>query len=119
MMNVYICSPLSGDIEGNIRKVKGYCSFAVSQDCMPWAPHIYFTQFLNDDVPEERQAGVSEGIKWLEHCEEMWVFGDRISEGMRVELDYANFLEIPIRCFSEDCVEKPVTPYLIEDCVRS
>ena len=45
---VYICSPLAGDVECNQEKARTYCRFAVDRGCIPIAPHIYFTQFMND-----------------------------------------------------------------------
>lgn len=49
---VYICSPCRGDIEKNIEKAQRYCREAVElwDDVIPIAPHVYFTQFL-DDTP--------------------------------------------------------------------
>jgi len=40
---IYICSPLRGDLERNIRKAQAYCREAVEFGVVPLAPHIYFT----------------------------------------------------------------------------
>lgn len=55
---IYICSPLRGDIEKNIQKAQGYCREAVELwlDVIPIAPHVYCTQFLDDTIPQEREA---------------------------------------------------------------
>lgn len=55
---IYICSPLRGDIEKNIQKAQGYCREAVDlwPDVIPIAPHVYCTQFLDDTIPQEREA---------------------------------------------------------------
>lgn len=45
---VYICSPLAGDMVKNQENARTYCRFAVDAGCVPIAPHIYFTQFMND-----------------------------------------------------------------------
>ena len=51
---VYVCSPLRGDMEANIRSARQYCEYVVKEcGAIPIAPHIYFTQFLDDDVAEE------------------------------------------------------------------
>ena len=57
---IYICSPLRGDIEKNIQKAQGYCREAVElwPDVIPIAPHVYCTQFLDDTIPQEREAGM-------------------------------------------------------------
>ena len=36
---VFICSPYAGDMEGNARRAREYCRFAVAQNCIPLAPH--------------------------------------------------------------------------------
>ena len=61
---VYICSPCRGDIEKNIEKAQYYCREAVElwDDVIPIAPHVYFTQFLDDTKPEERTAGMDMGL---------------------------------------------------------
>ncbi|MCL1903692.1 MAG: hypothetical protein FWF94_04670 [Oscillospiraceae bacterium] len=56
---------------------------------VPFAPHLYFTQFLDDGISEERERGINCGLEVLSHCSEIWVFGDKITEGMLAEIDYA------------------------------
>ena len=62
------------------------------------APHIYFTQFLNDEKQEERIIGMNMGLIWLKECDEIWVFCQNgISSGMKAEIEYAEKIKIPIR----------------------
>lgn len=89
---VYICSPLAGDMESNIKKAIHYCREAVKSDpnVVPIAPHIYCTRFLDDNVPAERAAGLDMGLALLAVCSEIWVYGiDKPSEGMKAEIQYA------------------------------
>ncbi|MHB1654399.1 MAG: DUF7768 domain-containing protein [Desulfitobacteriaceae bacterium] len=95
MKVVYICSPLRGDIERNIRKAQGYCRFAVTQGVVPLAPHMIFTQLLDDEIPEERAQGLLMGLELLKHCSEVYVFGHRVSDGMQSEINAANQLGYP------------------------
>ena len=96
MRLIYICSPLRGDIEGNIRKAEKYCRLAVEidPDVIPIAPHIYCTRFLDDTIPEEREAGLRMGLQLLDNCSELWYFGNP-SEGMKGEIRYAKEHGIP------------------------
>ena len=103
MNMVYVCSPLKGDIERNIRKANGYCRFAAKQGVVPLAPHTIFTQFLDDTIPEERLMGMGFGLEILKRVEEVWVFGKKISEGMAAEISVAKQLNIPIKYFDERC----------------
>ncbi len=95
MKTVYVCSPLRGDIKRNIEAAKRYCQEAVMEGVMPIAPHVYFTQFLNDTVPKERTAGMTMGLEMLRHCDEVWVYGEP-TEGMWAEITEAGRLGIPI-----------------------
>lgn len=83
---IYICSPLSGDIQGNIRKAIGYCKIAEPYG-MPIAPHTIFTQFLDDTDLKQREKGMAWGMELLKCCEELWVFGEP-STGMQQEIDW-------------------------------
>ena len=97
MRKIYVCSPLSGDIEKNIENAKYYCEY-VAKMCgaIPIAPHIYFTQFLDDNIPEERAFGILAGIELLENCDELWYFGDHVSKGMVNEIITAKERGIPV-----------------------
>lgn len=97
---VYICSPCRGEVEKNIIKAQGYCREAVElfPDVIPIAPHVYFTQFLNELEPAERAEGMEMGIALLDMCSEIWVYGmDNPSEGMKAEIEYAEEHGITIR----------------------
>lgn len=104
MKFVFICSPLRGDVETNIRRANGYCRFALTEGVLPIAPHVIFSKVLDDGIPEERALGLKLSRELLAKvCSEIWVFGDRISEGMRAEIELAQELDIPIQYFTSRC----------------
>lgn len=105
MRLVYISSPLRGDMEKNMEKAKDYCAYAASCGVIPLAPHTIFTQYLNDAVPEQREQGLRMGHELLERCDELWVMGDTISQGMKDEIGLATFLQLPILYVSDDMVK--------------
>ena len=90
---VYICSPYRGDTKKDTQKNAAaaveYCRYAIDRGVIPIAPHIYFTQFLNDDIPEQREFGLQIGLDAMSECSEVWVFGDYISAGMKQEIEAA------------------------------
>lgn len=45
------------------------------------------------------------GLQLLDICSELWVFGTRISEGMKAEIEKAKTKGIAIRYFSESMEE--------------
>ena len=102
---VYICSPYAGDVEGNTAAARRYSRFAVEAGYIPIAPHLLFPQFLDDNKPKERELGLFFGNAILSKCAEMWVFGDRISEGMEAEIKRATWKGHRIRYFRETCEE--------------
>ena len=105
---VYICSPYSDDILNNERKARVYCKFAVSMGTIPVAPHLLYPQFLNENNPADRDLGLFFGLVLLTKCEQVWVFGDRVSYGMSREIAKAESKGIAIRYFTEDCGEVAV-----------
>lgn len=102
---MYICSPYAGDVESNTAAARRYSRFAVEAGYIPIAPHLLFPQFLDDNKPKERELGLFFGNAILSKCAEMWVFGDRISEGMEAEIKRATWKGHQIRYFSETCEE--------------
>ena len=102
---VYICSPYSGDTEKNVENAKRYSRFAVDQHCLPITPHIYFTQFMDDNIPAERDTAIFMNLVLMSKCAELWVFGDTVSSGMKAEIDRAKRKHMRIRYFSEELEE--------------
>ena len=102
---VYICSPYAGDIGWNVQNALRYCRFATKQKCLPLAPHLYFTRFLDDVNEEQRAEGLFMGYILMTKCAEVWVFGDYISRGMAAEINSAERRGMRIRYFTMDCEE--------------
>lgn len=106
---VFICSPYDGDTETNTRNIRQYCRYAVGQNCIPIAPHLLFTQFLDDMDEDERGLGLFFSTVLLGKCAEVWVFGNEVTAGMKSEIAKAKNRNMPIRYFDYNCreVEKP------------
>ena len=102
---VYICSPYSGDVAGNVAAARRYCRFAVDKGFIPIAPHLLYPQLLNDDDPSERELGLFFGNALMSKCAEVWVFGSRISSGMETEIKRAKWKGYHLRYFTEECQE--------------
>ena len=123
MRLVYICSPLHGDIETNIKKADEYCAYAAACGVVPLAPHTIFTRYLDENNPEQRQQGLQMGLSLLNRCDDLWVMGGEISEGMRGEIEYAKRENIPILYVSDELVQSGYkirqenTPLTYADCI--
>ena len=93
---VFICSNYRGDVETNVDNAIHWCKKATNQGYLPIAPHLYFPQFLDDDIPSERESGITWGIDILNDCDELWVCSENISDGMKQEILHAGEQGIPI-----------------------
>ena len=102
---VFISSPFAGDTRRNTKRARGFCRFAVSKNCIPVAPHLLFPQFMEEDDPAQRDLGIFFGMVLMSKCQEVWVFGRDIPKGMAVEIEKAKRRGLPVRYFSDRCVE--------------
>lgn len=102
---VFICSPLAGEVEKNIENAKHYSRFVVGKGAIPFAPHLLYPQFLDDNDEVQRSLGIFFGLVLMGKCEEVWVFGGTLSKGMRLEIAKAKKRNMTIRYWNEDCEE--------------
>ena len=107
MKKVYICAPLGGDVESNLERVKRYTRYALMCGTAPVVPHFY-ALCLNDNDQTERKIGLAAGLGMLWFCDELWVFGQNITEGMKQELQFCKHLNIKTRYVSEKEIRKKI-----------
>lgn len=111
MKRVFICSRYAGDVARNTATAERICRQAVARGCAPFAPHLLYTRFLDDEKASERDAGIACGLAFMEICDEVWVFtGEGISDGMRVEVDYARRIGKPV--IELDMIDLDMDDYL-------
>ena len=53
----------------------------------------------------------------MKKCDQLWIFGSTISQGMAYELEKAREMEIPIRMFDTECNSIDVATLKIDDRV--
>ena len=122
---IYVCSPYRPakskvrpseleayfeEINRNVENAKQYCNYIIrtSPDTLPVAPHIYLTQFLDDREEDDRNLALATDRLLVGECNQLWVFGERVSDGMAAEISEAARLGLPIRWFTTDCKERAV-----------
>ena len=101
---IYVCAPFSGtpeQMKQNTIKTCSICRNLYEQGVEPVAPQLYYPRFLREEDQKERRDGLDAGLEWLEQCDEIWVFGDRVTEGMRAEVRFAEAHNIPIQFVKE------------------
>ena len=67
----------------------------------PITPHLLYPKFLDDGKAEDRELGLFIGLVLLTKCEELWMFGKRISAGMAREVAKAEDRGMTIRRFAD------------------
>ena len=100
---IYICSSYRENPRVNVMRAREYCCFAVEKKYLPIAPHLYFPQFMAED--RMRSLAFRMNFQLMELCTELWVFGEEISEGMKVEIAEAYKRRLRIRHFTVRCEE--------------
>ena len=99
MRMVYICSPYRAadeeTLQRNIEYAKELTREALLRGDAPVTVHLYMTQCLAEEIPEEREIGLTAGREIIEKCDSMLVvYRYGISVGMDAEIRRA--LEIGI-----------------------
>lgn len=92
MALTYVCSPLSAptraEITVNSQRARTYMAMCEREfGCRAVAPHAYLPYLLDDSNPEERALALSFGASLLALCDRLVIYGDRISSGMKEEIE--------------------------------
>jgi predicted metal-dependent TIM-barrel fold hydrolase len=95
---VYIAHPVRGNVRENIDKILQICRETHLSGVIPIAAYVTMFQYLDDSIPEERELGMeADGVLFERRAfDELWLFGDYISEGMKAEIFLALQLDIPV-----------------------
>lgn len=101
MKIIYVASPYAGDIQKNTQFAKRACRHVMEQGHAFFAPHLLYPSLLCESVPAERQLALDMGLTMLSACDELWCYGDCISQGMMAEIAEAERLGIPVRRIME------------------
>lgn len=107
MRKVYICAPLGGNVDKNLKNIKDYTRYALMCGAAPVVPHFY-ALCLNDRNPKEREIGMTAGLSLLWFCDEMWIFGDEETEGMKSEIQFCKSFNIRTRKIKNSEIRKKI-----------
>ena len=94
---VYICAPYDGENTRSREKIWGYCLFARERTYAPSAPFLYYPQFMPEIYEKEMQLMRSLALRDLLTCEEIWVFGNKVTPEMENEISCASSHGLNIR----------------------
>jgi len=120
---VYVCSPVRGDVEENLKKANRYCEYVAGCNHIPVAPHLAWQGFLHEDIPGKREKALTMGLKLIEYTSELWVCGDEISQGMQGEIAVAEKLNKPVLYILQERIDEnlkirqSLEPLSVTDCI--
>ena len=93
MKAVYIAHPLNAPtregIEANRARASRWVAWAAEQGVCPRPSSSILTGEW-DETPENRSRGLAIDFAQIERCDEFWVCGPHVSNGMRAEMGVAD-----------------------------
>jgi len=100
MRIAYIAHPIGGDVQNNLEKIKNIVRHInlTEPEIVPFAKYWVDCHALDDNSREERERGIKNDREFFERrsFDELRLYGDRISKGMRAEIALAEKYCIPI-----------------------
>ena len=88
----YVSAPV---FEGrSTKELREYCRELYELGYLPICPNIMFSQFLADDIPEEREESKAMSLELLRRCRVVVVCTNDITENMEKEILLAKKLGI-------------------------
>jgi len=100
MKTIYIAHAISGDLEGNIKKVLNIVRHLniTMPEILPFAPYIVDLQCLDDNIPKERERGLKNNAHYFNSgfIDELWIYG-HITNGIWEEIELAKKANCLIR----------------------
>lgn len=92
MRVAYVAHPISGDVPGNLAKIRAWISRMQPQhpDLAFIAPYVTWLECGDDDSdPVSRNLGMDRDLEVLRRCDEIWLIGSQLSPGMWIECQEA------------------------------
>ena len=90
MIPVILESPYAGETKENLEYLQRCIRDSIERNEAPFASHQMYTQALDDNKPEEREAGIDAGYIWMRYARIVAFYIDYgMSKGMHDALDIA------------------------------
>ncbi|WP_409967239.1 DUF4406 domain-containing protein [Bengtsoniella intestinalis] len=93
---VYICAPLRGDVEKNIAFATEKAKEVFLDGDIPVCPHLMFPPIADPENEIEDEQARHLGLKLVESCQAIHVYGTEWTDGMWAEIHHAEKRGIPI-----------------------
>ena len=93
---VYICAPLRGNVEKNIEFARQKAQEVFQAGDIPVCPHLMFPPIADPENPAQDQTAREMGLRLVESCQEVHVYGPEWTDGMWAEIHHAMDRKIPV-----------------------
>jgi hypothetical protein len=95
MLLVYIGAPLGAgpDRDKNIQRALDWVAWAGEKGVIPIAPWVSLAQRWAED---KRDLGIAIDLALVPRCDELWLCGEVVSPGMRLEAECARQNRVPV-----------------------
>ena len=110
----YICCPCRNGSDSlplhtriwlNQDNAKEYARYAAAKGFNPICPTLYMPQTFSAEDADEDAMAMDLCLETLEACDCVIVFGDELTEGMRLEIGHAAAKGIPVSFVSQAAVD--------------
>jgi hypothetical protein len=100
MKIAYIAHPISGDVQANLADLRRIVRKINLQyrNVLPFVPYYVDIVSMNDEIQEERERGLQNDVEIIKRKmpDELWLTGEKVSQGMIIERDAAIAAGIPV-----------------------
>lgn len=102
----YIAHPIAGNVAENLKSLRRviYNINTYEKDTVPFCPYYADVVTLDDRDPLQRSIGIANNHTLLTRpgvVDELRLYGETISEGMKEEILIAHTMNIPVLCSSQ------------------
>ncbi len=94
---VYICAPLRGEVEKNIEFARQKAQEVFQAGDIPVCPHLMFPPIADPENPVQDQTAREMGLRLVESCQQVNVYGPEWTEGMWAEIRHAMDLGVQVK----------------------
>lgn len=107
---IYICAPLRGDVEKNIAFAREKAREVFQTGDIPVCPHLMFPPIADPEDPAQDQAARDMGLRLVESCQQVNVYGPIWTDGMWAEIHHAHKLGIAVMTDQKELGKSPPRP---------
>jgi hypothetical protein len=120
MRVIYLAHPVSGDVSANLARARRWLRWVYDNfDVAVVADWILTCEVLDDANPAHRAHGLAMDRALVEICDEFWMVGGRVSNGMKTEVDVALTAKVAVRDLTWLGEEPPVEmPERLREALR-